>query len=126
MATLASDLLTYFRLVKKGCRDLFQTWHQCSLWGPDEMLLLLCRSEIQYGRPGLWLTDIFSTSSQAGICFKLDTMFLMGSRRNVTFMSIQNPIWLPWPLTDIFSTSSQERVQGSTPHLAQIFLMGHN
>jgi len=27
-------------------------------------------------------------------------------------------------LADTFSTSSQERVQGSTPNLAQMFLMG--
>jgi len=27
-------------LLKNGCRDLLQTWHKCSLWGPDQVLLL--------------------------------------------------------------------------------------
>jgi len=41
-------------LLKNGCRDLLQTWHKCTLWGPDQVLLLLSGSEIQDGHPGLW------------------------------------------------------------------------
>jgi len=65
MATLASDCLTHFRLLlKNNCRDLLQTCLKCSLWVPDQVLILQSRSEIQYGYPGLWLADTFSTSSQ--------------------------------------------------------------
>jgi len=41
MSTLVSDWLTHFELLKNGWRDLLQTCHKCSLWGPDQVLLLL-------------------------------------------------------------------------------------
>jgi len=28
-------------LLKNGCRDLLQTWHKCSLWGANQVLLHL-------------------------------------------------------------------------------------
>jgi len=41
LAALASDWLTHFELLlKNGWRDLLQSYHKCSLWGPDQGLLL--------------------------------------------------------------------------------------
>jgi len=43
MAALATDWLTHFELLlKNDCRDLhvLQICHKCSLWGPDQVLLL--------------------------------------------------------------------------------------
>jgi len=39
MAALTSDWLTHFQLLKNGWRDLLQTYHKCSWWGPDQVLL---------------------------------------------------------------------------------------
>jgi len=42
MAALASDWLICFELLLKNSRrDLHQTCHTCSLWGPGQVLLLL-------------------------------------------------------------------------------------
>jgi len=42
MAAFASDLLTHFEiLLKNGWKDLLHTCHKCSVWGPDQLLLLL-------------------------------------------------------------------------------------
>jgi len=55
------DLLTHFQfLLKNDCRNLLQTWHKCSLWYPDQVLLHLCWSEIQYGHTG-WHTRTWSS-----------------------------------------------------------------
>ena len=63
MAALASDWLRYFRLL------LWNRWTEFNeIWqeGRSQCLLpILCfssRSEIQDGRPGLWLAETFSTS----------------------------------------------------------------
>jgi len=58
MAVLDSNWLTHFELLlKNGWRDLLQTCHKCSLWCACQVLWLLCWSEIQHGRPGLWLVQ---------------------------------------------------------------------
>jgi len=125
-------------LLKNGWRDLLQICHKCSLWDPNQVLLLfkpilnpiwppwplicwhilnfftrtaegiyskfatnvpyevptkcyyfLNRSEIQYGRPSLWLADTFWTSSQEWLkrsTPSLPQMFLMRSQpRVITF-----------------------------------------
>jgi len=58
-------------------REILQTWHKCSLWSPDQVLLLFIWTKIQYGRSDLWLAGTFSTSSQER---------LQGSTPNLTQM----------------------------------------
>jgi len=57
------------------------TWHKCSLWDPDQVLLPLCGFEIQYGNPGLSLVDIFDFFLKNGCRDLLQTWYkcsLMG------------------------------------------------
>ena len=65
MATQASDWLRHFRLLLLNRWTEFnETWQKTRSQRP---LLSLCfsgRSEKQDGRPGLWLAETFSTSSE--------------------------------------------------------------
>ena len=58
MATLASSLLNIFRLLLHNqWTDFDETWQEASLQRPLPILWFSCRSVIQDGRPGLWLTE---------------------------------------------------------------------
>ena len=65
-----------FRLLLRNCSmDFDETWQEASPQRPLSILCFLCRSEIQDGRPGLWLAetffDFFSATAQ-WISTKLD------------------------------------------------------
>jgi len=87
MAALASDWPTHFELLLKNCwRDLLQTCYKCSLWGPDQVLLLL--KSIWNPIWPLWSLIVwhFWTSSQErlkGSTPNLPQMFLMRSQPSV-------------------------------------------
>ena len=63
MATLASDWLSYFRLLLwNRWTEFNETWQEARSQHPLPILCFLGWSEKQGGRPGLWLAEIFSTS----------------------------------------------------------------
>jgi len=111
MAALTSDWLTHFELfLKNGWRDLFQTCHKCSLWGPDQVLLLFKSiwNPIWPPRPLIgWHILNFSRMAE-GIYSKFANTFLMRSYNYMLlhgsdqvlllFKLIRNIIWPPWPL----------------------------
>ena len=64
MAALASDWLRHFRLLLLNHWTEFnETWQEARSQRPLLSLCFSSRSEKQDGRPGLWLTETFSTSS---------------------------------------------------------------
>ena len=66
MAALAYDFLKYFWLLWNRWMEFNKTWHEAR----SQRLLLLVffwTIEKQDGRPGLWLTETFSTSPLNGI-----------------------------------------------------------
>ena len=120
MAALASDWLRHFQLLLWNCWTEFnKTWQEAKSQRP----LPRCfsgRSEKQYGRPGLWLAETFSTSPLKP---------LNGIQRNLTGSKISKPFtkfvffrpirktrWLPWPLIglDILDFSSETAEGNST------------
>ena len=63
MATLASDRLRHFRLLRWNCwMEFNETWQEARSKRPLPSLCFSDRSEKQDGRPGLWLAETFSTS----------------------------------------------------------------
>ena len=63
MATLASDWLRHFRLLLwNRWMEFNETWQEARSQSPLPSLCFSGRSEKQYGRPGLWLAETFSTS----------------------------------------------------------------
>ena len=63
MAALASDWLRHFRLLFWNCwTDFNETCQEARSQRPLASLCFLGRSEKQYGRPGVSLAEIFSTS----------------------------------------------------------------
>ena len=64
MASPASDWLRYFRLLLwNGWTKFNETWQKARSQRPLPSLCFSSWSENQDGRPGLWLTETFSTSS---------------------------------------------------------------
>ena len=61
MAAMASDWLRHFRLLL--WTEFNETWQVARSQRPLPSLCFSGRSEKEDGRPGLWLADIFSTSS---------------------------------------------------------------
>jgi len=63
----------------------------------------LCRSEIQYGHPGLWLANTFSTSQEwlqgSTLLYSKHGCSLWGPDEVLLlFIWIRNPRWPLWPL----------------------------
>ena len=114
MAALASDWLRHFRLLLwNRWTEFNETWQEARSQRPLPSLCFSGRSEKQYGHPGLWLAETFSTSPLKP---------LNGIERNLTGSKISTcstkfvfigPIgktrWPPWSLIgwDIFDFSSE-------------------
>ena len=63
MAALASDWLRHFRLLLwNRWTEFNETWQEARSQSPLPSLCFSGRSKKQYGRPGLWLAETFSTS----------------------------------------------------------------
>ena len=63
MAALASDWLRHFRLfLWNRWTEFNKTWQEARSQRPLPILCFSGRSQKQDGRPGLWLTETFSTS----------------------------------------------------------------
>ena len=83
--------------------DFDETWQEASPQRPLSSLCFSCRSEIQDGRPGLWLTKtffgFFSTTAE-WISTKLDRKQVRNTLyiKFVFFAPIGNSRWQPWPL----------------------------
>jgi len=130
MATLASDWLTHFELLlKNDWKDLLQYCHKCSLWGPDQVLLLFksIRNPIWPLWPliGWHILNFFSRTTE-GIYSKLSTNVPYDALTKCCYYSSWSKIQYgrpgPW-LADTFWTLSEERLKVSTPNLPQMFLM---
>ena len=114
MAALASDWLRYFRLLLwNRWMEFNETWKEARYQRPLPSLCFLGRSEKQYGRPGLWFAEIFSTSPLKplnGIQRNLTgSKISMSSTKFVFLELIGKTRWPPWPLIgwDIFDFSSE-------------------
>jgi len=126
MAVLASDLLTYFELrLKNGLRNLLQTCHKCSLWAPDQVFLLFMSIRNPIWPLISWnILNFFSTAE--GIYSKLATNVPDEVPTKCCYFLSRSEIQFSRPglwLSETFSTSSQERLKGSTQISQQIFLM---
>ena len=100
MAALPSDWLRDFRLLLWNCWTEFNdTWQEARSQRPLPSLSFLGRSEKQYGRPGLWLAETFSTSPLKplnGIQRNLTgSMISMFYTKFVFFGPIGKIIWRP-------------------------------
>ena len=121
MPALASDWLRYFRLrLWNRWMEFNETWQEVR---SQRLLLSLCfsgRSEKQFGRPGLWLAETFSTSSLKllnGIQRTLTgSKISTSSTKFVFFGLIGKTRWPPWSLIgwDIFDFSSETAERNST------------
>ena len=103
MAVLASDWLRHFRLLLwNHWTEFNETWQEARSQRPLPSLCFSGRSEKQYGRPGLWLAEIFSTSplkSLNGIQRNLTgSKISMSSTKFVFVGPIRKTKWPPWPL----------------------------
>ena len=105
MAALASDWLRHFRLLLRNRWTEFnKTWQEARPQRPLPSLCFSGRSEIQDGRPDLWLAETFSTSPLKSV--KRIQQNLIGckistsSTKFVFFGSIGKTRWPPWPLID--------------------------
>ena len=121
MASLASDWLRHFRLLLRNCwMEFNETWQEARSQRPLPSLCFSGRSEKQYGRPGLWLAETFSTSPlkqlnriQRNLTgSKIST----SSTKFVFWGPIKKTRWPPWPLIgwDIFDFSSETAERSST------------
>jgi len=96
---------------------------------PTKCCYFSCRSEIQYGLPGLWLADTFFnffSRTAEGICAKFATNVPYEVLTKCCYFLSWSEIRYGRPglwLADTFWTSSQVRLKGSTPNLPQMFLM---
>jgi len=130
MAALASDWLTHFELLLKNCwRDLLQTCHKCSIWGPNWVLLLFKSIRNLKWPPwpliGWNILNFFSRTAK-GIYYKLATNVPYEVPTKCCYFSSRSEIQYDRPglwLADTYWTSSQERLKGFTPSLRQMFLM---
>ena len=125
MAALASDWLRHFRLLLWNCWTEFnETWQEARSQSPLPSLCFSGRSEKQYGHPGLWLAETFSTSPQQplnGIQRNLiGSKISMPSTKFVFFGPIGKTKWPPWSLIgwDIFDFS-EETAERNTTKLGQ-------
>ena len=117
MAALASDWLRHFRLLLwNRWTEFNKTWQEARSQRPLPRLCFSGRSEIQDGRPDLWLAETFSTSplkSVKGIQQNLiGCKISTSSTKFVFFGSIGKTRWPPWPLIgwyifDFFSETSE-------------------
>jgi len=104
MAALASDWLTHFGLLlKKGWRDLLQTCHTCSLWGPDQVLLIFKSIRNPAWPPwpliGWHILNFFSKNDWRDLLQTCHKCSLCGPDKVLLlFKQIRNPICPPWPL----------------------------
>ena len=120
MAALASDWLRHFRLLLWNCWTEFnETWQEARSPRPLPSLCFSGWSEKQDGRPGLWLAEIFSTSSLKPL--NRIQRNLTGSKISTssTKYVFSGPIgktrWPPWPLIGwgIFDFSSETAERNS-------------
>jgi len=133
MDALACHCPTHFRLLlKKGCSDLLQKLHKCSLWCPDEVLLhfLWIRNPKWPSSPLIvWHIFDFFSGTASGIYSNLAQMVLMGSTPSVVtvtcFVDPKSKLavlasdWLTH-----FQLLLKNGLQEYTPNLAQILFMG--
>jgi len=132
-----TDWLTHFELLlQNSSRDLLQTRHKCSLWGPDQVLLLLKTiwSPIWPPWPLIgWNILIFSRTLE-GIYSKLGTNVPYEVPTKCCYFSSWSKFQYGHPglwLADTFWTSSQEWLKRSSPSLAQmnkrrtLLVLGH-
>ena len=121
MATLASDWLRHFRLLRwNRWTEFNKTWEEARSQRPLPSLCFSSRSEKLDGHPGLWLAETFSTSplkplnriQQNLTGSKIST----SSTKFVFFGLIGKTRWPPWPLIrwDIFDFSSETAELNST------------
>ena len=120
MAALASDWQRHFRLFLWNCwRDFNETWQEERSHCPLPSLCFSGRSEKQDGRPGLWLTETFSTSPLKllnRIQRNLRGSKISTSSTKFVFLGLMGKIRCPpWPLIgrDIFDFSSETAEQNS-------------
>ena len=118
MAALASDWLIHFRLLLwNPWTEFNETWQEARSQYPLPSLCFSGRSEKQDGRPGLWLTETFSTSPLKplnGIQRNLTgSKISTSSTKFVFFGPIGKTRWPPWVwLADTFSTSPLKPLNG--------------
>ena len=112
---------SHFRLLLwNGWMEFNETWQEARFQRPLPSLCFSGRSEIQDGRPGLWLAETFSTSPLKplnGIQRNLTgSKISTSSTKFVFFGPIRKTRWLPWPLIgwDIFDFSSETAEWNST------------
>ena len=123
IAALASDWLRHFRLLPwNRWTEFNETWQEARSQSPLPSLCFSGRSVKQDGRPGLWLAETFSTSSQkplkrirrnlTGTEISISTSFT----KSVFFGPIGKTRWPPRPLIgwDIFDFSSETAKWNST------------
>ena len=97
-----------------------ETWQEARSQRPLPSLCFSGWSEKQYGCPGLWLAETFSTSPLkplSGIQWNLTGSKISTSSTKFVFLgSIGKTRWQPWPLIgwDIFDFSSETAERNST------------
>ena len=121
MAVLASDLLRHFRLLLwSRWMEYNETWEEARSQHPLPSLCFSGQLEKQDGRPGFWLSEIFSTSPLKplnGIQRNIrGSKITTSSAKFVFFRPIGKTRWPPWALIgrDIFDFSSETAEQNST------------
>ena len=121
MAALASDWLRHFWLLLwNRWTEFNETWQEAISQRPLPSLCFSGRSKKQYGRPGLWLAETFSTSPLKPLNWIQQN--LIGSKiskpstKFVFFGPIGKTRWPPWPLIgwDIFDFSVETAERNST------------
>ena len=94
--------LTFRLLLCNCCTEFNETWLEARSQHPLPNLCFSDRSENQDGRPGLWLTGAFSTSTLQplnGIQRNLigsKYLLLSSSTKFVFFVPIRKPTWSHW------------------------------
>ena len=121
MAALASDWLSHFQLFFwNRWTEFNETWQEARSQRPLPSLCFSSRSEKQDDRPGIWLTEPFSTfllKPLNGIQGNLTgSKISTSSTKFVFFKPIGITRWPPWPLIgwDIFDFSSETAEENST------------